>query len=325
MVHGEKLDRHVYFLPGVQNFDLGALLKCTSPGESHSVTQPRPRLPSSRAMFLHRLRLDGAASVVAIAFLPSDDIVVLVAGGQKVCIFDARGKLKYRFGPDEDLLHPRDVTISHEGDIAVADCGLPGIKVFDIFGCLKLEFGGGDADVFALPVALTTDNLGRYFVCDQVKQRVTIHRPCGELVQTFAIAETTVPNAIRFHDNQVYVCDAENNAVAIYLYDNKEMQFLARLSAHADNEAFLACSDICVDRHGNVIVADAVEGKLHSFNQQGEMSNVVLSGQQLLRPATVAVSPSNILAVAQQGVLDLDTPNSNASQVHIYRVIKADI
>lgn len=329
MVHGEKLDRHVYFMPGVQNFDLGALLKCTVPGKSHSVTQLRPRLPSSKAMFLHRLRLDDTDSVTALTFLPCGDIVILVSGGQKVCVFDTRGKLKYRFGPDEDLLHPCDVTISHEGDIAIADCGLPGIKVFDIFGCMKLEFGGGESDVFALPVALTTDHLGRYLVCDQVKQRITIHRPCGELVQQFGITETTLPQSISFHDNQLFVCDAQSNVVAIYVYDNKELQFLARLATHSntDSGSFLACTDICADRHGNLLIADAIDGKLHLFNRQGEMSNIVLSGQQLLRPTTVAISHGNILAVAQQGVLDLDAPSdsSRPNQVCIYRIIKADV
>ena len=327
MLHGEKLDRHVYFMPGVVNFDLGTLLKCTSPGKSHSVSQLRRRLPSSKAVFLHRLRLDDTDSVVAVTFLPCSDIVVLVSRGQKVCVFDARGKLKYRFGPDEDLLHPRDVTISHEGDIAIADCGLPGIKVFDIYGCVKFEFGGGEADVFALPVAVTTDHLGRYLVCDQVKQRITIHRPSGELVQQFSITETTLPQSISYHDNQLFVCDAQNNVVAIYVYVNKELQFVARLTTHSDTDTFLASTDICTDRHGNLLIADAVERKLHLLNRQGEMSNIVLSGRQLLRPTALAVSPGNVLVIAQQGVLDLDAPSDtdNPSQVCLYRIIKADV
>ena len=84
-VHAKKLLQNTVFLPGFHQFQVGTLLKC-SEGGSPVVSTLRPILPSTRAIFMHSLKIQGGAclgEVLAIAFLPSGNPVVLTSTGKK--------------------------------------------------------------------------------------------------------------------------------------------------------------------------------------------------------------------------------------------------
>ena len=85
-VHAQKLLQNTVFLPGYHDFQVGTLLKC-SDGGSTVVSTLRPLLPSTKAVYMHSLRIEGNTNmgeVLAVAFLPSGNPVVLTSTGQKV-------------------------------------------------------------------------------------------------------------------------------------------------------------------------------------------------------------------------------------------------
>jgi hypothetical protein len=77
--------------------------------------------------------------------------------------------LRHEFGDDdgETMSQPSDMTVTRDGDLAVVDCGLLCVKVFDTQGSQQMTFG--NAEIFALPIAITIDSIGRFLVCDQVR------------------------------------------------------------------------------------------------------------------------------------------------------------
>ena len=171
----------------------------------------------------------------------------------------------------------------------------------------------------------------RLLVCDQAKQRVSIHRVTGELIQNVHIAEVETPTQISCHGNKLFVCDADNKSIVIYYFTDTELHFIARLAApeHTNGLAgeFLECSGITTDRHGNLLIADMARDRVHLLNPRGEMSSVVARGRTLLRPMCVAVSPAEggLMAVAQHGVFPLEEDMPMQYEVVIYKIIKADV
>ena len=91
-VHHSKLDRYVNFLPGRAHVELGTLLKCSNTKQGRKVIDLPQRMPSSKAMFLHKLRPDDddytMGDVISLAFLPNNDVVVLTSDGKKVTFFN---------------------------------------------------------------------------------------------------------------------------------------------------------------------------------------------------------------------------------------------
>ena len=328
-VHSDKLDNYAYFLPGKLKVHLGSLLKCCSL-ISNTVSALRATLPSTRAVYLHTLRVSQGSSganlgeVVGLAFLKSGELAVLLSTAKKVKIFDKRGKLKFEFGDDDELMHPSDIAVTRDGKIAVADCGLFCIQVFDVFGCQRASFGG--PDVFQLPISLTIDHTGKFLVCDQVRQRITIHHEGGDLLKAIDINEIQNPQYICCHSNMVFICDSENNVVAMYSYRDT-LQFITKLttpSSETDGQ-FLDCSGVCTDHCGNLFISDLVLDRLHMINVKGDISRVVSSGKTMLRPSCTATSIDSVLAVAQQGVDTLDTDGPNYTEVCVYRMVRADL
>ena len=87
-VHHSKLDRYMNFLPGRAHVDLGTLLKCSNTSQGSTVVAIPEHLPSTKAMFLHKLRPEDddftMGDVISLAFLPNNDVVVLTSEGKKV-------------------------------------------------------------------------------------------------------------------------------------------------------------------------------------------------------------------------------------------------
>ncbi len=324
-VHSTKLNHFVHFLPGTFDMHLGSLLRCTGPN-TNSITELRHNLPSNKAVYLHTFKSSEGTNfgdILSLGFLPNGDIVVLVSDKKKIKIFNRHGKIKVEFGEDCELLHPSDLAITRNGLIAIADCGDFFVKVFDQFGNNRFGFGGND--VFQLPISLTTDDRGKILVCDQVKQRVTIHRENGDILQEVEISEIQLPQYICCYRNKVFIADCEHNIIAMYNY-SENLQFLAKLSTPENNSGeFLDCSGICMDPCGNLLVADTVVDRIHVFNQRGEISTIIPSGKSFLRPTCMAVSLEGMLVVAQQGVDLMEDDMSTRNVTCIYRLIKADI
>ena len=232
-VHAGRLGRYVHFLPAAIAAPLGCLLQSSDDdGGSHSISRFRPRLPSCRAVCLHRLPLPSGAVVTALTFLPaSAGLVVLLADKDpRVHLYDPHGHLARVFGSADDLPRPCDVAITHAGDVAVVDSERAAVVTYDVYGARDMTFG--DASTLGVPVALTVDRLGRMLVCDEVQRRVTVHSGRGELLAAFSVAEVRAPRLMCLADNKLYVADTHNSVVGIYVYSDDDLQpeFLAKMS-----------------------------------------------------------------------------------------------
>ncbi len=231
--------------------------------------------------------------------------------------------------------------------------------MFDSFGTVRTEFG--DSDMFQLPIALTTDEHAHYIVCDQVQQRITVHRDNGELLHSVDIPEVIMAHDISCYGNRLYICDGENKIIVVYSYHGNHedgVQFLTKLTtpeanligqdqSEAGNQGnqqaavamttdtsqnafdngghFLDCSAVCTDQHGNLLVADSSLGKVHLINERGEMSHVVPHGKPIRRPTCMAVSPEGYMVVAQQGIDALDHDMGTLNHVAVYKIIRSDV
>jgi len=341
--HAEKMNRQMCYLPGRLDAEIGAMVRCASEPNGGHTMQLRPStLPANTAVLVRRCRLPRGQSpmeVLALDFLPNGDLVVLASTPKFVKVFGARGLLSYEFGDDEgELQHPSDVAVTRDGDLAITDCGLLSVRIFDPFGEPKTGFG--DRDLFALPIALCIDAIGRFLVCDQAKQRVTIHRQHGALLRTVNIGEIDVPQQICSFGNKVFICDSTNGVVCVYSYADGDLQFVGKLAATPDSEDILDCSGICVDRVGSLLVSDSTLGRVHLVNGNAEIGRFVARGRQFCRPGCLAASVDGLLAVSQLPVsLGVDpeitaeahserssySAETALADVYIYRLLKSDI
>ena len=323
--HANKLDKYMYFLPHQTSVNLGKLLQGNGSRQMATVTSVRHTLPSIKALYLHQIKsTEGSPlnEVIALGFLPNCGVVVLTLQQKKVKVFDNRGRLRYEFGDDDELLHPSDLVITKDGDIAVADCGYRCVKVYDRVGSFNLRFGSDQ--MFGLPIALTMDESGRYLVCDQAKERVTVHRQTGELIFEADTVALKSPQFIACHGERMFICDADNGVVAIYSYSRDEIQFVAKLTTDGvEFGQFLDFAGLCCDGKGDLLVADGILGRIHVFNENAEFSHIVTSGKRLLHPQCLAVSVDNYLAVAHK-VPRLDETDESPFEILVYRLLKAD-
>ena len=330
MVHASKLDQYITFLPGQLDVGLGNLLKCNGEAQGNSISELRHTIPTSKAIFLHKSKcLDegGLGAVLSLAFLPNGDLVVLVSSGKKIRIYNTRGdkagKLRYDFGEDEELLHPTDLVVTKDGEIAIADSGYLSVKVFDSFGSRSHYFGG--EDVFEVPVSITQDDLGRFLVLDQGKKHVSVHRQNGEHLMNLAVQELPKPQLICCQNNKTFICDVENKIIGVYAYNKEGMTYIARMTTPTTGMGeFLDCSGITMDRNGHLFVSDMFLDRIHVFNVYGEMSSITARGRQFLRPTCMANSMDGLLAVAQRGI-DMDGEQPPQTDVCVYRLVRADI
>ena len=214
---------------------------------------------------------------------------------------------------------------------------------------MRTEFGSGD--IFQLPIALTTDQLSRFIICDQIKQRITVHKESGDLLQAVDIPEVATPQFLSFYANRLYICDGENKEIVVYKYYNtstSKMSFVTKLitpgaaATNADlnpSEAtiesplevphsesqFLDCSAVCTDSYGSLFITDVRLNKIHTLNERGEMSCVIPVGRQIRRPTCITISPDGIMAVAQQGTDQMDHDTSPVNQIFVYKIMRADV
>ncbi len=338
MQYATMLDRFVVYLPGQLSVDLGSLLSCAGQPESMtgSVTQLRQVLPSTKAVFLHSLSLqqsagsdtpapaDPGTTVLGLEFLPNGDLVVLQSQGKKVRIFSRQGQLRVEFGDESELLHPSDLCVTRDSEIAVADCGHRCVKIYDQLGTPRGTFGGDD--VLGLPLCLTLDDLGRYLVCDQAKGRLTLHRQHGELLDEHEIQNVEHPQYLVHASDKLFICDSDKNNISMYSYTKDGVQMISKLCASScDVGEFLDCSGIAHDHRGNLLISDGCLNRIHMLNARGELSTVRASGRALLHPTCLAVSKDGILAVAtQQSGSSLDDDHPPRCGVSLYRLIKTE-
>lgn len=352
-VHAEKMNRYLCYLPCKLDSFVGSVIQCASEANTNTMILRVTSQPTNKALFLHKCRLPSGQTfgeILSISFLPLNNDVVLLTTEKKFIkiLTAARGILRYEFGGDDDddgnLEHPSDLVVTRDGEIAVTDCGHLCVKVFDSFGVFKFSFG--DGDLFSLPVAICVDFNNRFIVCDQVRQRLTIHRNHGdELVQIIDIIEVLKPEIILCFCNKIYVCDVINGCICIYSEDEGGFQLIVKFSSSVDGRGgseadFLDCSGIAIDRTGNLIISDAIACRFHMINRNAEMSNVVTRGRSLFRPGCIALSNDAILAVTEREftidtkiIEEEDAPvaaatmneGGNKTNVCIYRLIRSDV
>lgn len=326
MVHGQKLDQYVNFLPGQNDIHVGSLLKCVAGSSQSSEAKSMHIAAPTKALFMYKIKTpaeEPLTQVLSLDFAPNGDLVILVSGEKKIQVYNKRGTLKDEFGDESQLPQPSDLVVTPDREVAVTECVNRCVKVYDINGTYRREFGG--PDIFGLPIAITTDDVGKFLVCDQAKQSVTIHRETGEHIRSISITEVPVPQYISCYGNKVYICDAENNIITIYGYSNKEFNYLAKLSAPTDQDGeFLSCSSICVNTNGDLLITDRILNKIHVFSGKGEFGSITASGKQMYRPRNVAMSRDKQVAVCVECVENMDDPQAGINnEIYIYRLVKA--
>jgi phage tail-like protein len=126
-----------------------------------------------------------------LAISPRNDLYVADTGNQRVQIFSVKGlALRSIFTTPSGLKSwsPRDVAISHDCRVYVADYLNGSIHVYDAAGCRRKAFDGAGPNTPALtkPVRIALDRDCRIYVVQEGVNAVTVLDPDGKYIASIA-------------------------------------------------------------------------------------------------------------------------------------------
>jgi len=157
-------------------------------------------------------------------------LYVVDTPSNRICVFDARGKLQFQFGRrgngDGEFNIPTYVAVDHQGWIYVTDTMNFRIQIFDGEGNFLKSIGGaGDASgSFARPKGIAVDSQGHLYTVDGIFDNVQIFDSEGHFLLNFGEpgsgdGQFWLPTGMTIdQDNYIYVADTYNRRVSIFQY-----------------------------------------------------------------------------------------------------------
>ena len=251
-----------------------------------------------------------------VAVLPNGDVVVCDSAYGRIHILSADLVHKHVVGSlgsgRGQLQYPADVAVDSIGNIYVADFFGNKVVKYGSDGSVLMEFGseGKGTGQFEGPagIAVTTD--GNIWVADQLNDRLEQFTMTGTYVAT--VTGISRPAGMTSVGLFPYVVSSGDSAV----YRLTGTTAVRVLVAPGDAENLItSASDLAVDAHGNIYVADRGTGDLpvpavkvfssggqymRSFGQYPADMNDIQDGE-VLSPGGVAVAPDGIVYVMNSG------------------------
>ena len=227
-------------------------------------------------------------------------IVVVDSDMALVKIFTEQGELLGSFGRGV-LKAPWDIFATSSGKLVVSDPGDGDIKVFSSSG--KFLTDSEAAHHLIKPYGMAYDKLSKEMVVsDKGTSSVYIHDPRGIVTTILKIKDGdkqsfSFPSHVAIdRKNQVYVTDAMQNC--LYKFDAKH-RFEFKYTGSGDNE-FRHPAGVCVDRHGNVLVADLENSRIHLVDASGTFRGFLLTWEDgLAEPLAMTFDNHGHLVVTE--------------------------
>ncbi|XP_069879578.1 E3 ubiquitin-protein ligase NHLRC1 [Dipodomys merriami] len=199
-------------------------------------------------------------------------VVVVHDGKRRVKIFDSAGGCVHQFGEKgdaaPDVKYPLDVTVTHDGHVAVTDAGDRSLKVFDFLGQSKLVVGGGR---FSLPWGVDTTPQNGLVVTDA--ERGALHllevdfaegvlrrteRLQAQLCNPRGVAVSWLSGAVAVLEHHPSAPETGPCTTRVKVFSST-MQLIGQVDTFGLSLFFpsrITVSAVTFDHQGNVIVAD---------------------------------------------------------------------
>ena len=228
-------------------------------------------------------------------------IVVVDSDMALVKIFTEQGELLGSFGGDV-LKAPWDVFATSSGKIVVSDPGDGNIKVFS--SCGKFLTASEAAHHLIKPYGMAYDKRSKEMVVsDKGTSSVYVHDPRGIVTSVLKVNSGDKQSTFSFPShvaidgkNQVYVTDATQNC--LYKFDAKH-RFEFRYTGSGDN-VLRHPAGVCVDRHGNVLMADLENSRIHLVDASGTFRGFLLTWEDgLAEPLAMTFDNHGHLVVTE--------------------------
>ena len=182
-----------------------------------------------------------------------------------------------------ELIRPYCIAFNSHQEMIVSECGGHRLSIFDIRGQKIRTFGsrGDSPDQMIRPAGIATDDTDNTYVSSEHKlQKFT---SSGELIKCIGWkgrkeGEFNDPCGVTLYDNQVYVCDNNNDRIQVFDLD---LNFVRSIGSHGKGRGeFGSPQDVQFDTAGNMYVAELDNGRvqvmdtsgqfIRSFGQEGE-------------------------------------------------------
>jgi DNA-binding beta-propeller fold protein YncE len=173
--------------------------------------------------------------------------------------------------PSDMMVKPYGVAVSPTGRVYVTDTAARRVFVFDPDRKTVDFLGDTGPTRLNKPVGVAVDTDGRVFVADATAKRVFGYSPDGQLqIAIGHDGEFDNPSGLaldRVH-HRVYVADAGKHQVFSYASDTGAL--LGQIGSRGSGPgAFNFPTNLCVDRAGNLYVADTLNFRIQVFDADG--------------------------------------------------------
>jgi uncharacterized protein (TIGR03663 family) len=217
-----------------------------------------------------------------IAVAPNGDVYVADTWNHRIQRFDKSGTFLSKWGGFADakgqvgvqagnFWGPRDLTITPNGSLLVADTGNKRIQVFDLEGHFVTMFGGAGSEPGNLnePVGITVDPSGNIYVADTWNHRIqkfdSQYRPVAQFPVSGWDSQSIAnkPYVAADASGRIYYTEPEKQRFVVV--DATGQQQAARGALGVDAASFNLPVGIAVSRQGEVIVADSGNSRILDY------------------------------------------------------------
>ncbi|KAL8571845.1 hypothetical protein ACOMHN_033372 [Nucella lapillus] len=237
-----------------------------------------------------------------------EKMVVVDRDNKKVKIFDCTSTpptLKFQFcgKAEHQLVNPFDAVLLEDGVVVVSDHGAEKVKVFDVTGRWIGDLHGE----FRHPRGLAVTGQGQVVVVDGLLQRLTVHDPdSGKLVSTIPTQESSdgsQPLVDPFYvavTEQGHFVVTDHAAPNIKVFSKDGASIITYGTYGTSASEVLKPYGVCIDRYGQVLIADSDNHRVHLLLPDGTFSRFVLTHlHKVSHPISVATNTDGHLLVGE--------------------------
>ncbi|HEY3347719.1 MAG TPA: tetratricopeptide repeat protein [Nitrospirota bacterium] len=196
---------------------------------------------------------------------------------------------------------PAGIAVAGDGGVAITDASLGRVQVFDA-GVPAVVFGrrGSGPDELDGPAGVAVDGSGAIAVADKGNRRVNIYNRDGRLTRSVSAQDgLKSPSAVAFDiEDNILVADDSLDKLFKFGRDGKLM---AVYEGRQDGYMLDAPSGICVDGVGNIYVINAGSQGILVLDRNLNPVMPLTARRLFDTPAGIAVTPSGLILVTDQG------------------------